>query len=220
MRVSRAAFRDALAKTKARKERRAEKVAENAALAGEAVINQEAQNRPKSAPGGVRTPVRGSGQRPRGGKRRKKSLFVRLRDALDRECQAFAAARDSQLGCRIRKAAQCSGRSEVGYHIIPRGKWAVRWDLDFMGTGNLVGSCSPCNAGENWHRLDYAEHHKTIFGQDFYAALWQKSHSKTKYSSLELQRMLDEVRKRRADLKSRPSGPLTSSASGEAEQSS
>jgi len=167
-------------KASARRQRRAQRIADNAALAGESVI----------APG----------KRPRGGKRRKKSLFVRLRDALDREAQAYAAARDAKLGCRIRKASGCSGRSEVGYHIIPRGKWAVRWDLDFNGIGNLVGACSPCNAGENWHRLDYAEHHKKIFGQDFYAALWQKSHERVKHSSLDLQRMLDDVRKRRADL--------------------
>jgi len=132
--------------------------------------------------------------------RRKKSLFVRLRDQLDKEAQAYAVKRDESQGCRIRKAAQCTGRSEVGYHLLPRGKWKVRWDLDFMGIGNIVGACAPCNAGERWHRLDYGERHRELFGDEFYEALWERSKEPYHYTSLDLEKMLTEIRARRAAL--------------------
>lgn len=132
--------------------------------------------------------------------RKKKSLFVRLRNTLDKEAQAYAAERDRPLGCRIAKAAQCTGRSEVGYHILPRGKWAVRWDLDFRGIGNIVGACSPCNSGERWHRLDYGERHRELFGDEFYSALWEKARESVKHTSTGMQAMLDDIRARRAAL--------------------
>lgn len=204
--------RQDLAKRALRKARREQKKADSQALMDALGGSVEADGTPRippvgpgtlrNGPGRARTPVRVPRQaKSRKSKpRRKKSLFVRLRDALDREAQSYAAERDRALGCRIRKAAQCSGRSEVGYHIIPRGKWRVRWDLDFMGIGNIVGACSPCNAGENWHRLEYAEHHKKIFGEKFYAALWDLAHSKYEFKSQDLQALLDDIRKRRSDL--------------------
>lgn len=128
--------------------------------------------------------------------RRKKSLFVRLRDQLDKEAQAYAVKRDEEKGCRIGKAAQCTGKSEIGYHLIPRGKWKIRWDLDHGGIGNIVGACSPCNSGERWHRLDYAEIHRQRFGVDFYESLWTKAREPYHYTTIDLQRMLDDVRAR------------------------
>lgn len=150
----------------------------------------------KSASGGH------PGAKPTKPKRRrnKKSLFVRLRDALDKEAQSYAAKRDEEKGCRIRKAAQCTGRSEVGYHLIPRGKWSIRWDLDFQGIGNIVGACSPCNSGERWHRLDYAERHRELFGVEFYESLWDKANEPMKHTSTGMQKLLDEIRERRAAL--------------------
>ena len=133
-------------------------------------------------------------------KRKKKSLFVRLRDALDKEAQAYARERDAALGCRIRKAEKCTGRSELGYHLIPRGKWPVRWNLDFQGVGNIVGACAPCNQGENWHRMTYADHHREIFGAEFYAALWAKAHEQVKYTSTGMAAMLENIRGLRKDL--------------------
>lgn len=141
--------------------------------------------------------------KPKNEKRKyvKKSKFVRLRNQLDQECQAYAVERDKEIGCRIRKAAQCTGNSEVGYHLLPRGKWAVRWDLDFMGIGNIVGACNACNAGERWHRLDYADRHRELFGDDFYEALWEKSREPYHFTSMDLERILIGVRARRKALK-------------------
>ncbi len=203
--VSAAEFKRIKARIKAKKAKREAKRLSNAIL--DAYSGKRIDTRYFGLPTVFSVPPAANGEAPpspakvkagrKRTKRSKKSLFVRLRDALDKEAQSYAAKRDEALGCRIAKANQCTGRSEVGYHLLPRGKWAVRWDLDFMGVGNIVGSCSPCNAGERWHRLDYGERHRELFGDEFYDALWAKANDPNyvKHTSTGMQAMLDKIRK-------------------------
>lgn len=98
------------------------------------------------------------------------SLVVRKRDAM----------RTGGL-CRI-----CGVRQiEVGYHLIPRGSDATRWDLE-----NGIGACHNCNRGEQLNRLKYRQKHVELFGAALIEKLEAKARTLAKYSMADLEEIL------------------------------
>lgn len=101
--------------------------------------------------------------------------------------ETYAKLRDRRFHgkCRI-----CGERPiECAYHIIPRGKLATAFDVE-----NIVGACNPCNNGERYHRLEYRDKHRKIFGAKFYDALWEKSKQSVKYSVDDLKEVASKIR--------------------------
>ena len=122
----------------------------------------------------------------------RKSPRQLLIKALDDLFSFFIRLRDKKYSgniCRI-----CGKRPiEVCYHILPKVSTGhvLRWDPD-----NAVGSCSPCNGAEYWHRLKYADKHIELFGRKFYNALKARARKKVKYSMADLREIKLEIQRK------------------------
>jgi hypothetical protein len=152
-----------------RKSRRAQRVRDNAALAG---IDPPATA--QAAPRIVKKSF---------------SRWKQLRDQCMELAKQLSRIRDSKDGgrCRI-----CGVRDvQCGYHIIPVGKLAVAFD-----PLNVVGACHNCNNGERMDRSAYARSggkHERIFGKPYMDALWAKVKS-VKWSVPDLEEKREELR--------------------------
>ena len=138
-------------------------------------------------------------------KRAEKSVevfgFKRARKKTGTERQRLIVLLDGLVGtyAKLRDKIINSGRCricnvnpiEAAYHIIPRGKWAVRFDTD-----NVLGSCHNCNYGEKNHRLEYREKHIAILGLEKYTALWEKGKQTAKFSIQDLRDMIENIRRK------------------------
>ncbi len=92
--------------------------------------------------------------------------------------------------CRIQEAAECSGTSQVAYHLVPRGSWGIRWDLD-----NGVAACCACNRGEQLNRQKYARLHDRLFGIYFMDKLNEKADAHKRFDGSDLERIRVELQK-------------------------
>ena len=116
------------------------------------------------------------GHKPKAKRRGRKSERAILAKKLDSLVSMFVRLRDKKANnglcflCRIRPI-------EVAYHIIPRGRMILRWDLE-----NVRGGCSPCNFGEKNHRLLYREKHIGAIGALKYAELEARARETAKFS--------------------------------------
>jgi hypothetical protein len=110
-------------------------------------------------------PWSGKEKRPRSG-----SMYKWWAARLDSLWGRVVRARDKFFYgnvCRIRKAKNCTGKAEVGYHLVSKARGhAIRWNLDAG-----VAACARCNDGERLNRVLYDEYHQELFGADFITTL-------------------------------------------------
>ena len=119
-------------------------------------------------------------------KPKRHSEWRKWRDKCDRLMSMWVRIRDKRISayCRI-----CGNRlATLAYHLIPRSKYAVRWDERCV-----VAACLFCNWGERNNRLDYREKHRAIFGADVYDALELESRRLVKYSVADLKAIADGI---------------------------
>ncbi len=120
--------------------------------------------------------------------RRVLSPRQRLRAKLDALWSLVVRKRDTRMTgglCRI-----CGVRAiEVGYHIVPRGADATRWDLE-----NGVGACHNCNRGEQMNRLAYREKHVVLFGPAKMEHLEWKARQVAKFSTADLEQIYEALK--------------------------
>lgn len=113
-----------------------------------------------------------------------KSVTQNLDKRLDHLCSVLVRIINKRKNggkCQV-----CGWRmATCAYHIIPRGKKAIRWNMK-----NILAGCDPCNDGERWHRLEYADKHKAIIGESAYAELKELSKGKSKFSRDEKWQMI------------------------------
>lgn len=113
----------------------------------------------------------------------------RLRARLDALWSLVVRKRDARATgglCRI-----CGVRAiEVGYHLVPRGADATRWNLE-----NGVGACHNCNRGEQMNRLAYREKHVVLFGVAKMEYLERESRRLARFSTEDLERIYDDLKK-------------------------
>jgi hypothetical protein len=90
--------------------------------------------------------------------------------------------------CRIRRAKNCTGRNEVGYHLITKSRGhAIRWHLSAG-----VAACAPCNKGEQMNRDLYAQYHDELFGREFMDELRRISHLEAKLDVSDLKELVQK----------------------------
>lgn len=173
MRVTRSEFSFLRAKAKAKKERRAEKRVENAALA------------PRQASAVALGRVKRSNRRPNA----RKSAFKRLKSL----CSEFVKLRAKhRTGGFCEVAMKCQGRGpiEVAYHVTPQKLGnALKFDAR-----NLLGACSLCNGSEFFARMRgatlYRERHAAILGAELFAEL-ERTAGRKQISTVEANEMAD-----------------------------
>jgi hypothetical protein len=142
-----------LARSRARKARRVEKVAENAGIA--AAIGKEPLIASKQGLGRPRT--------------RRKVLPRRMAfNRLEAACKTFVLLRAKHRGgvCEIGIVCGGNGPIEVWYHVTPQALGnALKYDAR-----NILGSCHSCNGGEYFARKRgspvYGSRHRTILGNE------------------------------------------------------
>ena len=167
-------FRRIKAMSKAKKSRRAEKVAENADLKGSGTSEGYAIGMPKRAK---------KAKKPKSSRKRLVakldalfSMFVRLRGK-------------KQTGglCEL-----CAKRPiEVCFHWVSRGDYATRWDPN-----NAVASCRGCNFEETFRKRKYRDMHIMLIGEAAREALEEKARSLTHFTDADLEAILADLTNR------------------------
>lgn len=161
-------IRATLARSAARRTRRAERVAENTALSIETgQLSQKEADKCDKKNGKKKVP--------------KAKLRKRLIKALDK---AFSlAVRALWKACPF-----CGGTVEHAFHFVTRAKYSVRWD-----ERNAVGSCAGCN-----YRYEFDPHFAIAWfianrGLDAYSQLIRDGNQIAKHTNEDLQKRLDEI---------------------------
>jgi len=159
-----------LAKSKARKERRKDNAAFQAKVAGKPLL----QNR-KEVRARLDAII---------------SLIVRMRDK--------KLAGGFCLVCRAKKSLGMipnRGMNPIalGYHVIRRGREAVRWALE-----NVVGACSACNQYERLARYQQPDIlrriHSELVGEETLRNLEETARAGAKFSTAELRETLARLK--------------------------
>ncbi len=118
------------------------------------------------------------------------SLLVRMRDK--------KIAGGFCLVCRAKKSLgmiQDRGMNPIalGYHVIRRGREAVRWALQ-----NVVGACSACNQYERLARYQQPDIlrriHSALVGEETLRNLEETARAGAKFSTEELRVMLENCK--------------------------
>ena len=226
MRVSRAAFRDALAKTKARKARRAENKGFQVAVKATASGSRLTQDATLGVKGPLtpRTIVRRRRRKPSA-----KATALKTLKGVRNEFVLLRGKYRTGGRCEVGMVCRGTGAIEVVYHVFPAAMGnAIKHDAR-----NLLAACSSCNGGEYFARKRgasevYHARHRAILGD----ALWSELRDlqgRKQLNIVEIREMTAAYRKQietgawrlRSEVEgTTASGPLTLGASGEGGQSS
>jgi hypothetical protein len=118
------------------------------------------------------------------------SLIVRQRDVKRFSGYCLICTVKRQLGFQ-----SAMRPIQVGYHILPRGDSAVRWDLR-----NVIGTCAPCNQGELMSRANsslkarYRALHAMLIGDAVMLELEALAETTVQYSTAELIDLRDKMK--------------------------
>lgn len=195
--VSKAEFAAIKARIKAKKARRASKLAENNALgAVSSGIGASLGDPASKMPWAAKRVKSNLGHPSAKSKRRKKARKIK-RGALKSQIVRLLGLLDAKKNgkaCRI--AEECPKFREVGphegdcaYHVWPAGSG------DFVRLSSLavVWACSSANYGEFRHRLLYRDKHEKIFGKERMELLRTMSYQIVKYPMSELLAMRENL---------------------------
>jgi len=171
-----------LARIDAKKAKRLEKAAENAALKGETALA-------KAPPRGFKaTKARKPAKRSRKIKRGPlKSRIVRLLGLLDKKTHGPLC----RLGEHCPKYATSGYHfGTLAYHVTP----AQRGDSTRFLPENVVWACSSANCGEYYNRSLYRQKHIDRFGKEYVERIEEMAREIKQYTTAELVEMHDRLK--------------------------
>lgn len=136
-----------------------------------------------------RSPIAAKGPKPR--KRASGSRRKQLVKALDTLASLYVRTRDKRANNGL-CVFNCGKPIECAFHVITRGRFPVRWDVE----RNIFGSCSACNFRMTFNQGPFIVWYLARFGQEAYERLVTDSNEVAKWELSELEDLKAELEKK------------------------